>query len=168
MFQKIASICSIGSFLVGIYIILAGHPKWQWYSLFGIGSLLIIVGLIGRKHKLGGPGKMITLEGVQPLPYSANRKIEIEVFYPKTFKRRPNLTPLFDRARAIPEVGAGVDRPWYKITEQRPDGFKCEIYELPAGYKPIIKWRAKGELETDSSKLSQKKEGYIGGRDPTG
>lgn len=84
MLQKIASICSIGSFLAAIYIIFAGNLEWQWYSLLGISLFFIIVALVDKKHRLAQPGKIMTLEGIQPLPYSPNKKIEIEVFYPKT------------------------------------------------------------------------------------
>ena len=161
MFQKIASICSIGSFLAAIYIILAGNPEWQWYSLFGIGLLFIVVALIDRRHRLAQSGKIITLEGVQPLPYSAGRTIEIEVFYPRTFKHSPNLTILFPKASGRPRGRAGlgsiVDRPWYKITEQRPDGFKYEIYELSSRYEPVIKWQARGESEAKEKNIFRRK-----------
>lgn len=164
MLQKIVSICSIGSFLAAIYIIFAGNLEWQWYSLLGIGLFFIIVALVDRKHRLVQPGKIMTLEGIQPLPYSPDKKIEIEVFYPKTFKHSPNLTIQFQNAsglpRGRPRGGSAVNtRPYYKTTEQRPDGFKCEIYELPSRYKPIIKWKAKGEFVAKDKNISPQETG---------
>lgn len=155
MLQTIASLCSIGSFFVAICILLAGKPQWQWYLLFGISLLFIIVALIGRKHKLGQSNKIITLKGVQPLPCDDIRT-EIEVFYPKTFEHSPNLTIRFQKMSSRGRWAVGEpNEPKYKITEQRADGFKLEVSSFSKGaYKPIIKWQAKGEFVAKHKNIS--------------
>ena len=88
---------------------------------------------------------------------------KIEVFYPKTFEHSPNLTILFQKTsgkpRGRPGLGSFVDRPWYEIVEQRSDVFKCEVYELPSRYEPIIKWQAKGEFVAKHKKISPQETG---------
>lgn len=49
------------------------------------------------------------------------------VSYPSTFKHSPNLTIKFQKMRrplGSWDIG-GLSEPKYKITEQRPDGFKA-------------------------------------------
>lgn len=146
MLQKIAAICTIISFLLGIYITRADNPEWQRYSLFGFAFLCFIVLLTERKLKLRRTSEVITLKGIQPLPFPFER-IEVEVFYPKPFKHTPNLTIRFPK-KMIPETGLGhCGAPGYKITEQRPDGFKLKVYPLGRYYKPIIEWKANGRPE---------------------
>ena len=145
MLQKIAAICTIVSFLLGIYTTLADNPEWQRYSLFGFAFLCFIVLLTERKLKLRRTSEVITLKGTQPLPFPFEG-IEVEVFYPKPFKHTPNLTIRFPK-KMIPETGLGhCGAPGYKITEQRPDGFKLKVYPL-GRYKPIIEWKANGRPE---------------------
>ena len=140
MLQKIAAICTIISFLFGIYTTLADNPEWQRYSLFGFAFLCFIVLLVDRKHKLRIAKKVITLKGGQPLPYPYSRA-EVEVFYPTPFKYAPNLAIRFHQMNPS---GRRVDvgepsEPEYKITEQRRDGFKLEVLSFTKGaYIPII------------------------------
>jgi len=143
MLQKIAAICTIISFLLGIYTTLADNPEWQRYSLFGFAFLCFLVLLAERKHKLRKDGKVVTLEGSQPIPFPYEG-IEVEVFYPSSFEHTPNLDIRFPK-KMIPDTGLGhVGPPGYKITEQRPDGFKVIVDPLGRYYKPIIEWQAKG------------------------
>jgi len=145
MLQKIAAICTIISFLLGIYTTFANNPEWQRYSLFGFAFLCFIVLLAERRHKLRKTGEAITLKGIQSLPYPYER-VEVEVFYPQPFKHIPNLTIRFLK-KIIPDTDLGhVGTPGYEITEQRPDGFKIKVYPLGRYYKPVIKWQAKGQL----------------------
>jgi hypothetical protein len=153
LLQKLAEICTIGLLLLTVYTSFSDKFSLplllaQRYSLLLLifAFLSLIVVLVSRKHT----GKVITLKGTQELPlsYSGNEnKVEIEVFYPKPFEHTPNLT--------IPYITGGFV---YRVTEQRLDGFKLEIYwmgdvgfreALPIGRiketkHPIIKWHAKG------------------------
>ena len=161
LLQKLAEICTIGLFLLTVYttfsdkfslpLLLAQHysPLLLIFAFLGL-----IVVLVSRKHT----GKVITLKGTQELPlsYSGNEnKVEIEVFYPKPFEYTPNLT--------IPYITGGFG---YRVTEQRLDGFKLEIYwERDVGFgeakplpkHPIIKWHAKG----GHKKGEHKKYGHV-------
>lgn len=97
----------------------------------------------------GKTGKIITQKGTESLPYySLDKPVGKEVFYPKPFKDTPHLTIRFSE-RSGPR-GQFVDvglraRPAYRITEQRPGGFRVLIYLAP-GYEPIFEWEAKGVL----------------------
>jgi len=153
-FQTIATICTIISFLLGVYNTLADNPEWQRYSLFGFAFLCIIVLLVNRKRKLGKPARVITLKGTQSLPPLSSyplshphKGVEVEVFYPKLFKHTPNLTVRFPK-RGGPRGSRGVGRPSqpeYRIIEQHIDGFRLQVLLAP-GYEPIIEWQAKGQL----------------------
>lgn len=188
MFQKIASICSIGSFLVGIYIIFADYPKWQWRLLFGIGLLFIIIALIAKKHKPTQPHELITFNRAEFLPYSSDGNVEMEIFYPKPFKSKPHLKilpPTRAMLRSPGRAGVGAIASQhtleYKIMEHRPDGFKIKFLAFPSNYKPMFKWQAEGEMggredkermrylynSKQSEKRQKKEEGYIGGKGPT-
>ena len=148
MLQKIAAICTVISFVFGIYTTLADNPEWQRYSLFGFAFLCFIVWLVDRKHKLRITGKVMTLRRTQPLPYPY-RRVEVEVFYPEPFECTPNLTIRFQEMKHLGRYGIDEpSEPEYKITEQRSDGFKLEVLSFTEGYyKPIIEWQAKGQLK---------------------
>lgn len=168
MFQKITSICSIGSFLVGIYIILADYPRWQWLVVFGVGLLFIIIALITKKHK---PRELITFNRVESLSYPSDGNVEMEIFYPKPFKSTPHLEilpPTRAMLRRPGRAGVGAITSQhtleYKIVELRPDGFKIKFLAIPWNYKPKFEWRAEGEM---GGREDKEKGGYVGGRGPT-
>ena len=148
MSQKIAAICTIISFLLGIYTTFADNPEWQRYSLFGFAFLCFIVLLAERRHKLRKTGEAITLKGIQPLPYPYEG-VEVEVFYPKPLKYTPNLVIRFPKRIITGKnhiVNKQIGPPRHEVTEQRPDGFKLKVLSLSRYYKPVIEWQAKGQL----------------------
>jgi len=181
MFQKIASICSIASFFAGIYIIFADHPRWQWFLLFVIGLSFIFIALIAKKRKQIQSSKIITFSKNESLPNSSGRKIGMEVFYPKPFEHTPHLQIIPPTKRYFPgRTGLGSSRypprVEYKITEQRPDGFKIEFLSFPSIYKPMFKWQAEGKVGKENknkvrylypSKQNKEGEGHIGRTGPT-
>lgn len=146
MLEKIAAICTITSFLLGVYTTFTGNPEWQRYSLFGFAFLCSIVLLAERKHKSSKIAKPTTLKGAQLVTFPHDSG-EVEVFYPQPFKYTPNLTIRFpkkiaDLLRAVTS-GPPMDPLIYRITEQRPDGFKLRVHRLGSS-KPVIKWQAEG------------------------
>ena len=162
--QKLAEICTIGLFLLAIYTTFSDKFNLplllaQRYSplLLFIAFLSLIIAFIVRKRTLRKNDEIITSKGTQPLPYPYSN-VEIEVFYPKTFEHAPNLTLRFPkksgpRGRRF-DVG-DLGQPEYRLKEQRPDGFKLEIFSL--GYsKPEIEWLAEGELKVKEGKKKGK------------
>ena len=170
--QKLAEISTIGLFLLTIYTTFSGKLGLplllaQRYSslLLVLFSLCLIVALFSRKHS----SKVITLEGTLELikghsggagvgSYPPKPSFEAEVFYPQPFKHTPYLTINFPKIADLEELSScgmiGPSHPLqleYRITEQKPDKFKLEVFSL-GYYKPIIKWQAKGKLEVKEKK----------------
>ena len=153
MLQKIAAICTIISFLSGIYTSFADNPEWQRYSLFVVAFLCLIVAFVSRKYKFDKSGGVITLKGTQHFSYDDMKVSEIQVFYPKLFKNPPNLTVKFKKSETLhpwSQTGKGTARdsvPEYSVTEPHPGGFKLKVFFLPASYDSVFEWHAKGEIK---------------------
>lgn len=158
MLQKITAICSISSFLLGIYTTLADNPEWQRDSLFGFAFLCLLIVLVSMGHKrIKGT---VTLKGTQHFPYGSKmRQTEVEVFYSRPFKNIPNLTIKFQKSRKLNPWGqTGIGTAWnslpkYSITEQRTDGFNLKVLFLPAFYDSVFKWRAVGDPEVKDENI---------------
>ena len=146
MIQEIAAICTIITFLVGIYSTFVNNSEWLRYSFFGFALLCFIVFLYERKIKSKRTSGAITQKGTQPIP-CPYEKVEVEVFYPKPFKHTPNLTIRFPKRQIPDDLRGHIGTPIYEITEQRPDGFKIIVLSLGIWNKPIVKWQANGQLK---------------------
>lgn len=153
MIQKIAAICTIVSFLFGAYTHFGDNPEWQPYSLFILAFIFLIAAFVSRKYKFDESSRVITLKGTRRFSYVDMKVKEIQVFYPKLFKKSPELTIKFKKTGTLHpwnQTGEGTARdsvPEYSITEQHPDGFKLEVFFLPAFYDSLFEWQAKGETE---------------------
>jgi len=151
--QRIAAVCTIASFVAAIYTGFADGSEASAYGLFGLALLCLVVFLArgrrqrpkGRKAESAERGVVI-LRGRQDMPFPYDG-VEIEVFYPRLFKRTPNLRVHVRKKRgAVPETGTGgTGRPRYEITDQAYDSFTIKIYSLPDVYAHAFEWQAKGE-----------------------
>jgi len=157
-------------FIYGFFVLFIGPINFNYLGFGKIGLLHSILGIYilydayknWPKSELlekSKPSNEFTIfEGNQDL-YGLDEKNELDVFYPKPFKHRPNLNVTFpekedmrgliERYKIYKDYDAEHPKPpKYSIVNQRSDGFRLRISSF-GYYKPIIYWQAKGKLKDD-------------------